>query len=83
MIQSLIGPITGLVKDWFKRRADKAEAKHERELRQQAEAAHEEMQQEKCLKNQLINKGPQRPDTKTNHHWPSKFEQSLPLHLVK
>ena len=33
MMQSLIGPIAGLVKDWFKRRADKAEAKHERELR--------------------------------------------------
>ena len=33
MMQALIGPITGLVTDWFKRRADKAEAKHERELR--------------------------------------------------
>jgi len=33
MWQLLIEPLTGLAKDWFKRRADKAEAKHERELR--------------------------------------------------
>ena len=33
MWKLLIDPITSLATDWFKRRADKAEAKHERELR--------------------------------------------------
>ena len=33
MIKLLVGPLVDLAKDWLKRRADKTEAKHERELR--------------------------------------------------
>ena len=33
MIKLLVGPLVDLAKDWFQRRADKAQAKHERELR--------------------------------------------------
>jgi len=33
MWKLLIDPLASLAKDWFKRRGDKAEAKHERELR--------------------------------------------------
>ena len=33
MMKLLVGPIVDLAKDWFKRRADKTQAEHEREIR--------------------------------------------------